>query len=436
MKFVLASILVLCCSMTASAQSDEVRNIFFDTMRAGDVQPTPIGVENPRHIGTTQLGGEEYTILSELAQVVRWDINFYADFDLVEVDTFFLKTYEITELDFLGWMRLGARYVARLEVEFPGPNVRVYWRLFDTQTQNQFARGQIEENRQFVREIAHNIANEIVYTLTGDPGIFRTQIVYVRKLGKAKELFVCDYDGYNERQLTRNGSLNISPTFHPIREEVFFTSYAGGKPDLYKADIQTGKISKVASYPGIVAAPAVSPQGDRIACVLSKDGNSEIYLLSLNGEIIRRLTNHSAIESSPSWSPDGSRIAFTSDRTGTPQIYVMNADGSDVTRLTYEGGYNDSPLWSKRGERVTFVSRTKQGRFDLASIRTDGTDYRVLTQIGMNENPHFAPDGKHIVFASTRLSGGDIFTMDVTGRNQRRLTRVGNASNPTWGPIR
>ena len=128
-------------------------------------------------------------------------------------------------------------------------------------------------------------------------------------------------------------------------------------------------------------------------------------------------------------------LAFASDRTGSPQIYIMDSFGLNVRRLTYEGRYNDSPIWSDRGDRITFVSRTKQGRFDLASIDTSGYDYRVMTQVGQNENPHFAPDGKHIIFSSNRLGPRDIFTMDITGRNQRRLTRYGACSNPVWGPL-
>ncbi len=113
----------------------------------------------------------------------------------------------------------------------------------------------------------------------------------------------------------------------------------------------------------------------------------------------------------------------------------MDSDGLKVRRLTYEGRYNDSPVWSQRSDRITFVSRTKAGRFDIASIDTSGTDYHILTEVGTNENPHFSPDGKHIIFSSTRLGPRDIYTMDITGRNQRRLTHSGGCSNPVWGPL-
>jgi len=298
------------------------------------------------------------------------------------------------------------------------------------------AKDKLEYNRAYWRELSHDIANEVVYALTGDQGIFRSKVAYIRKMDKAKELFIADYDGTNEKQLTNMGTINLSPSFAPGSNELFFTSYYEGDPQLYKVSVASGDIKRLTDYDGVVAAPAVSPDGNKIACVLSKDGNSEIYVLNLEGRVIKRLTRHRAIDSAPTWSPDGRMIAFSSDRTGAPQIYLMDSDGLNLRRLTYEGRYNDSPIWSDRGDRVTFVSRTKYGRFDLASIDTSGTDYRILTEVGQNENPHFSPDGKHIIFSSSRLTPGDIYTMDLSGRNQRRLTRGGNCSNPVWGPIK
>ena len=429
----------LCAVMTAAsvrAQGDDVRNIFFDTLRSGDVRPTPIAVEEMKYVGTQYITAGDSTIMEYTTGVVRRDVDFFADFDLVQVDSFYLKTYEIQELDLLGWSRLGATYVVRLEAEFPGGQLRVRWRIFDAARKQEIAKGNAEGDRYAWRVLAHDIANEIVRTLTGERGIFRTQIAYMRKMGNAKELFVADYDGANERQLTKLGTICVSPYFSPSRDEIYFISYRDGDPQLYKIGINGGKVSKLTNYHGSVSAPAVSPDGNKIACSLTKDGNSEIYVLDTDGKVIKRLTDQSDIETAPTWSPDGRLIAFTSDRTGAPQIYFMDADGFNVRRLTFEGGYNDSPIWSARGDRVTFVSRTKSGRFDLASIDTSGSEYRIMTEVGMNENPHFSPDGKQIIFTSTRFGPGDIYTADLSGRNQRRLTRSGDCSNPCWGPIR
>ncbi|HUV31087.1 MAG TPA: Tol-Pal system beta propeller repeat protein TolB [Acidobacteriota bacterium] len=435
-RHLLLVVLSLAAFASASAQDERVRNVLFDTLRTGDVQPTPIGVDEMKYVGNRYITADDSALMRYTTTIIQRDLDFYADFDLVPLDSFYLKTYEIFELDLLGWERLGADLVVKLEAEFPGRNLRVAWKLFETVRRRQVANGRLEYNRAYWRELGHDIANEVVYNLTGERGIFRTKIAYIRKIEAAKELFVADYDGANERQLTSNGSTNLSPAFAPDGDELYFTSYVEGDPQLFKVDISTGEVTKVASFPGLVAAAAVSPDGDKIACVLTRDGNSEIYLIDRDGRIIKRLTHHWAIDTAPTWSPDGRMIAFSSDRTGSPQVYIMDAFGLNVRRLTYRGGYNDSPVWSQRGDRITFVSRDKRGRFDLASTDTSGTSYRILTELGMNENPHFSPDGKHIIFSSNRLGPREVFTMDISGRNQRRLTRSGGCSNPDWGPLR
>ncbi|UCE25344.1 MAG: Tol-Pal system beta propeller repeat protein TolB [Candidatus Zixiibacteriota bacterium] len=434
--FLLVILLGPIIASTASAQSDEdIRRIFFDTI-SGEYQATPIGVDEMKYIGNRYITRDDSVLMYYTTRIIQNDLDFYADFELIPLDSFFLKTYEINEMTVLGWRRLGADLLVRLEAEFPGDKLRVRWRLFDTIRQQQFARGLVERPKTDWRRLGHEISNEVVHTLTGERGIFLTRIAFVREVKNGKEIFTADYDGANEKQLTFTGSINISPFFAPDRSEIYFTSYMRGDPQLYKVNTRNLEIVQVAKYEGIVAAPAISPDGNKIACVLSKDGNSEIYVLDLSGRIIKRLTRHRAIDTAPTWSPDGRMIAFSSDRTGSPQIYLMDSDGLNVRRLTYQGGYNDSPIWSSRADRITFVSRTKYGRFDLASIDTAGYDYRILTEVGQNENPHFSPDGKHIIFSSTRLGPKDIFTMDITGRNQRRLTRSGNCSNPNWGPLR
>lgn len=429
---IVAVLLVVSCGVLA--QDANVRTIPFDTI-SGGFRAIPVAVDNMKAATSDPLTREDSILMEYVVRVIQKDLDFYADFELIPLDPFFLETYELTEIDIGGWRRLGADYVVKLESSFPGANLKISWRLHDTRSRREIADGEFNYHRQFWRLLAHDIANQVVQEMTGDPGIFRTKIVFVKKIGEAKELFLADYDGANEKQLTHNKSINVSPAFSPNAEQVYFTSYKNGPPQLYRIDINTGEEKQIGNFPGSVTAPSVSPDGRKIACVLSKDGNHEIYVLDLEGRVIKRVTNHPAIESSPTWSPDGRYIAYSSDRTGSPQIYISDADGTVTRRLTFAGGYNDSPVWSHRGDRITFVSRTPRGRFDLASIDTSGYDYRIMTQLGTNENPHFSPDGKHIVFSSTRLSPGDIFTMDLSGRNQRRMTNEGICSNPAWGPL-
>ena len=133
LKPLLALFILMCCTASLFAQSDKVRNVHFDTLKIGYVEPTPIGVDEMKYVGNEFIDKNDSSLMRYVTGIVQRDIDFYADFDLVPIDSFFIKTYEILELDLRGWKRLGADYVLKLEAEFPGRrNMRVYWKLFYT----------------------------------------------------------------------------------------------------------------------------------------------------------------------------------------------------------------------------------------------------------------------------------------------------------------
>ncbi|MFQ5675611.1 MAG: Tol-Pal system beta propeller repeat protein TolB, partial [bacterium] len=190
------------------------------------------------------------------------------------------------------------------------------------------------------RAVIHQIADDIVYSLTGERGIARSKIAFVEQ-GKngAKEIGIMDYDGYGSTLLTSDNSINLSPAWSPDGDHICYTSYQSDNPDLYVKNLRTNSEIRLSHVKGLNSAPAWSPDGSKIALTLSKDGNAEIYLFDIESKKLRRLTYNRAIDSSPTWSPSNREIAFTSDRLGSPQVYIMDADGVDVRRLTYQGSY-------------------------------------------------------------------------------------------------
>jgi len=397
-------------------------------------EPTKIAVEDVRYIGIEYITTADSVIMRNCGIILQKDLDFSPFFENVPLDTFFMRHMELETMNLLAWTRLGASYVIKLEAEFPQDKIRLGYRLFSTESGREINKNRMETDKKHYRTLVHEVANDIYKFLTGDEGVYRTKIAYTKQLGEAQELFIADYDGNNERQLTNNGSLNILPEFTPDGQFILFTSYKDGDPRIYMLNLEDNHVDPITDYPGLNTAVAVSPDGNSFACVLSKDGNSELYLLDRKGKIIKRLSFSWAIETSPTWSPDGKELAFTSDRTGSPQIYVMDTEFFDLKRLTFSGGYNDSPCWSPRGDRIAFVSR--DGVFKICIIDVTGKNLRVLADAGNNENPSFSPDGNHIVFSSTRLGSRDIYTMDIFGQNQRKITSGGGYSNPAWSPFR
>jgi TolB protein len=280
------------------------------------------------------------------------------------------------------------------------------------------------------RTVAHHICDEIVYFLVGEQGIATTRLLFCRKGGEHKDLYLIDYDGHGERQITK-GELTISPVWLSAKR-FCYTSYRRGNPDCYLVDLERGKRSILSHRKGLNMASSYFPEGDEIAITLSVKGNSEIYAIDSSGEIIRRLTRNRAIDCSATWSPNGRELAFVSDRTGAPQVYIMDRFGGNVRRLSGKGSYNTSPTWSPDGDIITYVSR-ESARYALKLISPDGlTEETIFDDYLSYEDPSWAPNGRHI--ATTVRYGGKpwVVIVDVDTGEKRRLVQ-GEA--PAWSPL-
>jgi TolB protein len=286
------------------------------------------------------------------------------------------------------------------------------------------------------RTVAHRVAGEIIYLVTGQKAPFNTRFAFSGKFGKNKEIYLVDFDGHGVTQITKNGTINIEPNWAPGGSALAFTSYAAGNPDTYIADLAKGKIRRLSARSGLNTGAVWAPGGTSMAITLTPGGDPEIYTIDpTTGKEVARLTNNRGIDTSPSWSPDGSRLAFVSDRSGGAQVYVMGRDGSGVRRVTFQGGHNTDPSWSPDGRSITFVGRDSV--FDIFTVGVDGGGVTRITQhAGDNENPSFSPDGNYIGFSSTRAGGAHIWMSTVDGAHQVQLTEgKGGYTNPSWSPF-
>lgn len=280
------------------------------------------------------------------------------------------------------------------------------------------------------RTMAHRLSDEIGYFLIGERGIATTRLLFCRKVGDVKNVFISDYDGHGERQLTRE-ELAVSPVW--LDEQRFcYTSYKRGNPDCYLVDLREGKRYLISHRKGMNIAGDYFPGRDEIAMTLSVNGNSEIYLINSSGKITRRLTRNRAIDCSPAWSPNGNEIAFVSDRTLNPQIYVMDQFGGSVRRLSRGGSYNTSPAWSPSGDAIAYVSR-EANLYRLKLITPDGMVEEMMFEDFLSyEDPAWAPNGRHLA-ATVRYGGKPwIVIIDTESGNKRRLVEGESAA---WSPL-
>jgi TolB protein len=379
-----------------------------------------------------------------LTQVLWDDLSFEREFYMIPRDTYATVPTARTpdQVPFAAWRELGADAVFFGSVQRSGDTLTVQVRLFNVRTRESvFAKEYSGAN---ARLISHTVSDEVHQQQRGRRGVARTKLAFSsdrnreRMVGTVqnrdvKEIYISDYDGANQRRITTNRQLNITPAWAPDARGLAYTSYRRGYPDIFVALIYQGVQQEPTKGVGQNWLPVYSPDGSRIVFTSQRDGNSELYVMNRDGSGVRRLTNHPAIDTTPTWSPTGTQIAFTSDRAGSPQIYIVGADGLNLRRLTTTESYADRPTWSPAPfNEIAFAARTGPGYdikiYDLAS----GQTRQITFGEGTNESPAFAPNGYHLAFSSTRAGRVQVFTMGRDGRGLKQVTRDGNNYTPAW----
>jgi len=348
------------------------------------------------------------------------------------------KLYSLVEADprrdvlYQRWRAIGAQFLLTGSVARAGGQLVVEARLVELASGEYAFAKRYRGPAASPRVLAHTLANDLVKVFTGRPGPFLSRIAFVSDRTGHPELWLMDWDGSNQRQLTKHRSIAVGPAWSPDGELLAFTSFLRGGPALYILKPSEGYLRRLWEKGGVNSSPAFSPDGRTIAFASSHDGNVDIEVIPAEGGTPRRLTTARAIDTQPTWAPNGRQIAFTSTRSGTPQIYLMDADGANVRRVTLEGEFFDEATFAPDGLRLAATTKIG-GRFQLCTIDIATGHVTVLPGPGNNESPCFSPDGSMIAFSSDRGGTPQIYVTDADGR-PRRLTDQGSNHSPSWAP--
>ena len=408
----------------------------------GVAAPLPIAI--PDFVGAVP---EAASMGADVANVVRADLERSGLFRPLEPASFIENIVDINVPPRFGdWRIIQAQGLVTGQATLqPDGRLRVDFRLWDVFGEEQMVGLQYTATQENWRRIAHLVSDSIYQRITGESGYFDTRIVFIAesgpKLERRKRLAVMDQDGANPVFLTQGDYLVLTPRFNPTTQMIAYMSYINDRPRVYIFDLETGRQEMLGNFPNMTFSPRFSPSGDSVVMALENNGNSDIYVMNLATRTSQRLTNDPGIDTAPSFSPDGTQITFESNRGGSQQVYVMNADGSNARRISFGEGRSGTPVWSPRGDLIAYT-KIANGVFRVGVIRPDGSGERALSTGWQDEGPTWAPNGRVIMFTRTFQTGpggsgggSQIWSVDVTGRNERRVLTPGDASDPAWSPL-
>jgi TolB protein len=391
----------------------------------------------------------------DIASIISADLGRTGRFDLKPQQDFLERPHHGGEVNFENWRILGVETLVVGRVRPVGKgNYVVQFQLFDIYKKASNVPGPISEEYKIkqlagynlpstpkeLRRTAHYISDIIYEKLTGEKGVFTTQVAYITASGKGREtsysLQVADADGFNPFTVLRSNEPIMSPAWSPDGRFLAYVSFESKKPAIYIQEMESGTRQRVSYQKGINGAPSWSPDGRQLALTLSRDGNPEIYIMNIASRSLRRLTRNTAIDTEPVWSPDGRSIVFMSDRSGKPQIYKVSTTGTGrPKRITFEGMYNSRAAFSPDGKSLVLVHGDGR-RYSIAVLDLDSGVLRELTDGKLDESPSFAPNGSMVLYATEYRGRGILSAVSIDGRVRQRLVlQESDVREPAWAPF-
>ena len=269
-------------------------------------------------------------------------------------------------------------------------------------------------------------------------------------------------DSYKSKQLTHGDSDNYSPTFSPDGTEIAFASFRLDNGEIYLMDLD-GRIRRRVTYttdfndnsPAFLTTPnyifySSEPKSSReVKVVIQSSGSTPIYagfnLTHIHSKVTRAVLPVSFGARVPRASPVENQIIYESNADGNLELYLLNLDGLDLAqitsadvepkRITYNETDDGSPAFFPDGKRIVFVS----SRGDVNQLYTMDIDGQNEKHFNPNRydcyNPTISPDGKTIAYVSARDGDMEIYLIDADGQNERRITgEIGVSIHPAFSP--
>jgi TolB protein len=274
--------------------------------------------------------------------------------------------------------------------------------------------------------------DDVIYTVTGRPGLATSRIVFVCDRTGRRQIFVCDAEGGDAHQLTHDKFGAVSPSLSPDSSMVAFTSYHNGFPVIRLLDLNVGWERGVTDTSGSSFGSAFSPDGTHLAAMMSFIGNPEIFVSDLGSNTAACISDSVGAPASPSWHPDGKQIVISDDSGSGPKLYIVEIpqkEGQPSRLFRWRTGYHfcTDPEWSPDGRSIAFTTRIG-GEWAVAIKPWPNGGTRIIQARGA-QHPSWSPNGRLITY----VQHGELYVHDLHSGNRRSLLRgFGRVSEPRW----
>lgn len=422
-----------------------------------------VALSTPYFIGNTNKIKNHASLGNEIYQVVYQDLSRVGYFKMQDPSSFIeeagligLKPFPSDSNGFRweNWKSIGSDYLIRTGFQVINEKFELDAYVYDINKRTAFLSKKYQGSLKDLRRVVHTFTDDFVFTLTGRRSFFLSRIVVSINEGKTpeREIYIMDWDGANRERVSNDKTLTLSPSWSLDGKKISYTAFL--KRDISKArnadllvfDLASRTSKRVSYRKGINSGAVFHPDGNSMFLTMSGEGNPDIYNIDMTGKILKRITSGpmGAMNVEPAVSPDGKYLAYSSDRAGRPMIYILNLEeGGDPKRLTFAGSFNAAPSWSHDGNKIAFSGWANRN-FDIYTIDRSGSNLKKITEASKsngrqasNENPSFSPDGRVIIYTSQRNGFSHIYLSLADGSEEWQITSdAKNYFQPKWSSIR
>lgn len=398
--------------------------------------------------------------LSDLESILKFDLNYNGYTEVVKTE--YQKDFKISHFDqeiafeqnF--WKSQKIAYVLKTEIN--QKKLKAYIYNINTNLLKTISDIELTGDISFDRIRIHSLTDSLQEMLFGQRGIATSKILFtLREKAKSNstlpwksEIWMCDYDGQNARQITNEESYFVHPIFIPNKKntEFVYVSYINGQPKLYKSSINNKNKSPLIHLGGNQLLPSYSNDSQKLTFICDASGRPDIFLQHFDknnlalGKPIQLYSYPRATNASPVFSPDSQKIAFVSDKDGSPRIYMIKIPDDLYTRkrpiphlITKKNKQNVSPSWSKDGKKLAYSAKNESERqIWIYDFDTD-EEWQLTTDSKNKENPTWANDSLHIIYNTEDEKESELYLINIKQKVPVKITKgEGRKRFPSFEP--